>query len=107
MGGMVQDNPSSSYTKVPVLGDIPILGYAFRSETKQLNKDNLLIFITPTIVKDTDFHPNASTFLDSEPDKQKPTMDPNKLWDSAMPYNWSNPKQTDPNQAILDQKSIE
>jgi type II secretory pathway component GspD/PulD (secretin) len=107
MGGMVQDNPSSSYTKVPVLGDIPILGYAFRSETKQLNKDNLLIFITPTIVKDTDFHPNASTFLDSEPVKQKPTMDPNKLWDSAMPYNWSNPKQTDPNQAILDQKSIE
>ena len=51
MGGLVQDNPSASYTKVPILGDIPILGLAFRSENKSMEKDNLLIFITPTIVQ--------------------------------------------------------
>ena len=62
MGGMVTDSPTSHTTKVPVLGDIPVLGYAFRSENKSLNKDNLLIFITPTIVKDTDFMPTATNF---------------------------------------------
>ena len=44
MGGLVNDNPTASYTKVPVLGDIPGLGWAFRSETKATTKDNLIIF---------------------------------------------------------------
>jgi general secretion pathway protein D len=107
MGGMVKDDPSDSYTKVPVLGDIPLLGLAFRSENKQMDKDNLLIFITPTIVQDSDFHPTTSTFLDSQPVKQKPAMNPNNAWDSSKPYNWANPKQTDPDQEILNQKSSE
>src|SRR5208282_3873641 len=59
MGGLVQDNPNASYTKVPILGDIPVLGLAFRSESKSMQKDNLLIFITPTIVQDADFKPTT------------------------------------------------
>ena len=107
MGGMVKDDPSDSYTKVPILGDIPLLGYAFRSENKQMDKDNLLIFITPTIVQDSDFHPTTTTFLDSQPVKQKPAMNPNNIWDSSKPYDWANPKQTDPDQEILNEKSTE
>jgi len=92
MGGLVKDNPNASYTKVPILGDIPILGLAFRSENKSMEKDNLLIFITPTIVKDTDFKPATSDFLDSQP---RTLADPMKMhtWlDSSKPRgDWSNP----------------
>ena len=107
MGGMVKDSPNSSYTKVPVLGDIPGLGYVFRSENKSLDKDNLLIFITPTIVKDTDFMPTTTQFLKSRPTTMKPPLNPNKMWDSATPYDWSNPKNTSPTEKILNQESAQ
>ena len=107
MGGMVKDSPNSSYTKVPVLGDIPGLGYVFRSENKTLDKDNLLIFITPTIVKDTDFMPTTTQFLKSRPTTMKPPLNPNKMWDSATPYDWSNPKNTSPTEKILNQESAQ
>jgi general secretion pathway protein D len=93
MGGLVQDNPTGNYTKVPLLGDIPGLGFMFRSEDKQLNKQNLLIFITPTIVKDTDFQTSTSgEFLNTKPAVLKQTMDPNTAWDSPVPKGeWSDP----------------
>jgi type II secretory pathway component GspD/PulD (secretin) len=92
MGGLVQDSPNAQYTKVPVLGDIPGLGWAFRSESKSLAKDNLLIFITPTIVKETDFQPSPTDFLKSRPNTMKSPMNPNSIWDGAQPRgDWSNP----------------
>ncbi len=98
MGGLVQDNPQASYTKVPILGDIPILGYAFRSENKSLLKDNLLIFITPTIVKDSDFQSTPPTkFFNSRPMTMKPPLNPKSMWDNAEPYhNWSDPVPKEP-----------
>ena len=42
MGGMVSDSPTCSNTKIPVLGDIPVLGYAFRSENKSLQQGQSL-----------------------------------------------------------------
>jgi len=92
MGGLVNDNPKSSYTKVPVLGDIPVLGYAFRSEDKSLSKDNLLIFITPTILSDSDFQPTETSFLKSQPVVEKGDfIHPKTMWDSSKPRDWSNP----------------
>ena len=44
MGGLVGDNITTGNTKVPLLGDIPFLGYAFRQDTKTQNKKNLIIF---------------------------------------------------------------
>jgi type II secretory pathway component GspD/PulD (secretin) len=107
MGGMVKDNPTAAYTKVPFLGDIPILGLAFRSETKTMDKQNLLIFITPTIVKDSDFQPTATDFMNSRPIKEKEPLDPNSAWESGKPRDWSNPKDTDPTQAIINQKTTD
>ncbi len=107
MGGMVKDNPTASYTKVPILGDIPVLGYAFRSETKTMDKQNLLIFITPTIVKDTDFQPTVTEFMNSRPIKEKEPLNPNGAWDSGKPRDWSDPKNTDPTQAIINQKTTD
>jgi type II secretory pathway component GspD/PulD (secretin) len=107
MGGFIKDNTKSIYTKVPILGDIPVLGYAFRSESKGLDKDNLLIFITPTIVKDSDYQPTSSEFLQSSSLGPKPPMNPKTPWNSAKPYDWSNPKNTDPYYDVANQPASE
>jgi len=97
MGGLVVDNPVSTATKVPILGDVPFLGHAFRSETKTTDKKDLVIFITPTIVRDTDFQIHPDNFLATQPTAKRPVvMDPNSMWDSTHPYDWSNPKSTAP-----------
>ena len=96
MGGLVQDNPNSSYTKVPILGDIPVLGLAFRSENKSMQKNNLLIFITPTIVQDSDFQTAKTDFLQSQPRTMTDTMNMQSAWDSSQPRgDWSNPISND------------
>jgi type II secretory pathway component GspD/PulD (secretin) len=90
MGGLIQDNPTATWTQVPLLGDIPALGWAFKSENVTMNKDNLIIFITPTIVKDDDFQPTTTDFLASKPVLMKQPMNPNSKWDRPEP-DWSNP----------------
>lgn len=52
IGGLMQDNITYTEAKVPILGDIPILGYLFKSSRRKVEKTNLLIFITPYIIKD-------------------------------------------------------
>jgi len=92
MGGLVQDSPNATYSKVPFLGDIPGLGWAFHSENKSMSKDNLIIFLTPTIVQDTDFQPTTSTYLQSKPKTMRSPMNPHHPWDGAEPESgWSNP----------------
>ena len=51
IGGLLQDEVTKGRTKVPVLGDIPVLGYAFQERLNSRVKRNLLIFVTPTVVK--------------------------------------------------------
>jgi len=53
IGGMMQKQTTSSVNKVPLLGDIPLLGYAFRHTVKADSKTELLIFLTPYIVEGT------------------------------------------------------
>jgi general secretion pathway protein D len=95
MGGLVTDNPTASYSKVPILGDIPGLGWAFRSEAKETVKDNLIIFLTPTIIQGSDFQPTTSAatdFLQSKPSVMKSQMNPKTVWDGAEPgCDWSSP----------------
>jgi type IV pilus assembly protein PilQ len=43
---------SNGVNKVPLLGDIPVLGFLFRNKAKLDNKSELLVFITPKIIKD-------------------------------------------------------
>jgi type IV pilus assembly protein PilQ len=52
IGGVYSQTQSNGVNKVPLLGDIPILGYLFRSSATLDNKSELLIFITPKIIKD-------------------------------------------------------
>jgi general secretion pathway protein D len=52
IGGLIQERDIYSETKVPLLGDIPILGYLFKYAKKSKRKTNLLILLTPYIIKD-------------------------------------------------------
>jgi general secretion pathway protein D len=51
IGGLIRDNLTSSTSKVPLLGDIPLLGWLFKFKTTKVEKTNLMIFITPYIIK--------------------------------------------------------
>jgi general secretion pathway protein D len=50
IGGLIQDQIVESETKVPCLGDIPVLGWLFKSRTEELRKTNLIVFIRPRII---------------------------------------------------------
>lgn len=52
IGGVYSQVDSNGVEKVPLLGDIPLLGYFFRSSSKIQNKNELLVFITPKIMSD-------------------------------------------------------
>lgn len=53
IGGLIQDTEDNSVQKVPFLGDIPGLGWLFKTTTKTRKKTNLMILLTPQVVKDT------------------------------------------------------
>jgi type IV pilus assembly protein PilQ len=53
LSGIIQETQQSSETKVPILGDIPILGALFRSRTNQNNRSEVIILLTPKIIEDT------------------------------------------------------
>lgn len=51
MGGLIREDNTESYTKVPLMGDIPLFGPLFRSKSLDRIKRNLLVFLTPTVLK--------------------------------------------------------
>lgn len=59
LGGLVKDQEVENITKVPILGDIPILGWLFKSRSVSKEKANLLVFLTPKIVR----NPNDNSSL--------------------------------------------
>ena len=50
IGGLMQDEVNKGRRKVPILGDIPVLGYFFQERLNARTKRNLLVFVTPTII---------------------------------------------------------
>jgi len=52
IGGLMADRILEKVTKIPILGDIPVLGFFFRNTTKTVKKSNILIAITPYVVSD-------------------------------------------------------
>jgi len=53
IGGIYEETNNNDVTKVPLLGDIPILGYLFKQTNKSTDKTELLIFLTPRIIKES------------------------------------------------------
>lgn len=52
LGGLISNNITDSVEKIPILGDIPIVGLLFQHTSRRLEKKNLMVFIKPTIIHD-------------------------------------------------------
>ncbi|OUR61832.1 type II secretion system protein GspD [Colwellia sp. 39_35_sub15_T18] len=53
LGGLIDEDVQESVQKVPLLGDIPIIGHLFKSTTNSTRKRNLMVFLRPTIITDS------------------------------------------------------
>ena len=51
IGGLIEESTSTNQSKIPVLGDLPILGWMFRNTQEEGQKTNLYIFLTPRVIK--------------------------------------------------------
>ncbi|MCA6974225.1 type II secretion system secretin GspD [Pectobacterium carotovorum] len=60
VGGLLDKSTNESASKVPFLGDIPVLGYLFRSNSTETKKRNLMLFIRPSIIRDRSQFQSAS-----------------------------------------------
>jgi len=80
IGGLIDDNRNNNETKVPGLGDIPILGWLFKTQSDANQKTNLYVFLTPRVVK----NPQEADRLLSEK-KDQPTAMPEALKGSETP----------------------
>ena len=92
MGGLISDNTTLTMTKVPLLGDTPGLGNLFRHKKNVRAKQNLLIFITPTVVEEDSFAANnrGTQFLKTK--YEDPSELDESYWNSAKPADWTKPK---------------
>ena len=54
-GGLTFTSESESVSKIPLLGDLPVLGFLFRSKAKDVSDRTLYVFITPRILRDPTF----------------------------------------------------
>jgi len=60
LGGLIQDNISEGYERVPIAGDVPIIGELFRSRSTDRTRQNLMIFIHPTIIRNGNDYARAT-----------------------------------------------
>ncbi len=56
LGGLMEDEDSITESKIPLLGDIPILGWLFKNSTVRKIKKNLVVFLTPKIIRNSQGH---------------------------------------------------
>jgi general secretion pathway protein D len=54
LGGLIEDRYTENKSKVPLLGDIPYLGALFRSESRTKTRTNLMVFLRPVVMRDTE-----------------------------------------------------
>ena len=54
LGGLIDDDIQESVRKIPLLGDIPLIGKAFRQEQTTISKKNLVVFLKPTIIRNSE-----------------------------------------------------
>lgn len=95
MGGLASDTSSKSYAKIPGLGDAPGIGRLFRRDSKSRSKVNLIIFVTPTIVQEYDYHYTPTDYLRNTLQDQNvpktwvaPGDTEDSPWDTGKPKDW-------------------
>jgi len=75
IGGLMRQDVSDNYTKVPLMGDAPLIGSFFRSKSLSKTKRDLLIFLTPTIVRGDSQTTGYEKYANGLPNKQVYTDD--------------------------------
>lgn len=85
LGGLIGDDVSETNEKVPVLGDLPVVGNLFKYRSRTRNKTNLMVFLRPIVIRDNNQSQELSTNrydyirklqIDAEPDQQKTAPSP-------------------------------
>ena len=66
VGGLIQDHQSKQSSRVPILGDLPLLGRAFQSNTDDFTKTELVVFLTPQILDPAESTKEDEKFLTSQ-----------------------------------------
>jgi len=79
IGGLMQKQITSTIDKVPILGDIPLLGHVFRHTVKAENRSELLIFLTPYIVESNQTLKNVSLNEANHADLIRETLSPQDI----------------------------
>ena len=93
LGGLMKDEETEITNKLPILGDIPILGWLFKTKDIKKEKKNLLVFITPQIIKNSADHQRIFKdkvderidFLKKYMDKKSDTQGVNFLSKTPLP----------------------
>jgi general secretion pathway protein D len=86
LGGMVQDSYSSGVDKIPLLGDMPVLGNLFKYDTRQRTKTNLVIFLRPKILRGADSYQSLTADrYDYVIGQQKKLDSPDRLMRNEAP----------------------
>jgi len=66
LSGIIQESDRTSITKVPILGDLPLLGALFRSTVRDSDRNELIVLLTPRILDDSDQSTFGYTYTPSE-----------------------------------------
>jgi general secretion pathway protein D len=76
IAGLIRDDKTGSIGKIPILGDIPLLGWLFKNRSQTKTKTNLLIFITPHIVTSAE---DLRKITEEEQERRKQHVEEHKL----------------------------
>jgi len=61
LGGLLKDEYNGSVSKVPFLGDLPVVGNLFRSDSRSRTKTNLMVFLRPVVIRDQETSNSLTT----------------------------------------------
>ena len=82
IGGLKKQDVSQQINKVPLLGDLPLLGFLFRSEGESTTNSELVIFITPSLIEEPTLTEDEQVHLADtifpRPQAPKPKLDPSE-----------------------------
>ena len=95
IGGLMRNRTARTETKIPILGDIPILGMLFRTRSDKLEKSNLILVLTPHIVRDDQ---DMKRIFQRKMDERQELIDHDALFDA---HEWSPPKDWAKNRGLL------
>ncbi|MDD4059301.1 MAG: type II secretion system secretin GspD [Kiritimatiellae bacterium] len=96
LGGLASNSDITSKSKIPLLGDIPLLGWFFRSTSVSKSRNEIVIFLTPRVI-------DTPGQIEDEARGRKAVLDTDGIWNSG----WSNSRLADPISESDERKLIE